>query len=258
MQSDVLFLPDYEAHIRYYRSPGQTPARVYLHGLGGESLTTFLHIVSHPELVDHYTLLVDFLGFGLSEPAQNFDYSLESHAHSVALLIDHLGLTACELVGASLGGSVAILLAALRPDLVSRLVVAEGNLDPGIGTMSASIAAQSEEEYLTAGHAAALHYVRANLPLIAGCFAIADPFATYWTSRKLFEGTRPTMREHFLSLSIPRVFIAGEKSLPNPQWETLPNAGIPVLVVPNAGHVMMIDNPNGFAETIATALAPSR
>ena len=31
----------------------------------------------------------------------------------------------------SMGGSVAIMLASRRPDLVSRLVVAEANLDPG-------------------------------------------------------------------------------------------------------------------------------
>lgn len=253
MQGHSLYLPEFDAHLRYYEAPGQQPARIYLHGLGGESLTTFLHVVTHPTLADHQTILVDFLGFGLSDRAQDFDYSLESHARTVARLLDRVGLAGCEVIGYSLGGSVAILLAAMRPDLVSQLVVAEGNLDPGIGTMSVRIATQTPDEYLAEGHQAEVRRFRSNLPLFAGVVAIANPLAMYWTARGLYEGTTPTMREHFQSLSMSRTFIAGEKSLPNSGWEQLHDAGIPLLVVPDTGHMFTSDNPNGFAEAIALA-----
>ena len=253
MKGHSLYLPEHNAHLRYYRAPGQQPARIYLNGLGGESLVSFLHIVTHPALADRETLLVDFLGFSLSDPAEDFDYSLVSHARSVAFLLDRIDIAGCEVVGYSLGGSVAIVLAAMRPDLVSQLVVAEGNLDPGIGTMSVRIATQTPDEYLGEGHQAEVRRFRSNLPLFAGVVAIANPLAMYWTARGLYEGTTPTMREHFQSLSMSRTFIAGEKSLPNSGWEQLNHADIPLLVVPDTGHMFTSDNPNGFAEAIALA-----
>lgn len=59
-----------------------------------------------------------------------------------------------------MGGAVAITLASERPDLVSALVVAEANLDPGGGSLSRSIAAQSEADYVAEGNARALNVTR--------------------------------------------------------------------------------------------------
>jgi pimeloyl-ACP methyl ester carboxylesterase len=210
---------------------------------------------THPLVAGRQTVLVDLLGFGYSDPGQGFDYTLESHAASVARLLDHLGLRGPELVGYSMGGSIAILLAAQRPDLVSRLVVIEGNLDPGIGSLSKVIAEQSEEDYLRVGHARIVAEWRTFFPTHAGAICLVDPRAMYWSAVGLITGSKPTMREHFLALTMPRVFIAGEKSLPEPSWDSLPDAGIQFLVVPNGSHAMMVDNPDGFAEVLATALA---
>ena len=61
---------------------------------------------------------------------------------------------------------------------------------------------------------------------------------------------------------MPRVFLVGSRTLeaePRPAsgeaGEGLASAGIPVLVVPDAGHPMMFQNPSGFARRIADALA---
>jgi pimeloyl-ACP methyl ester carboxylesterase len=62
------------------------------------------------------------------------------------------------------------------------------------------------------------------------------------------------MREHFLQLAMPRSFLFGERSLPDPDAEWLPAQGIPVLLVPDAGHAMMWDNPVGFATVLKSAL----
>ena len=92
-----------------------------------------------PALVGHHSVLVDLLGHGYSDGPQDFNYSLEEHAQTVAELLEHLALRDCVLFGHSMGGAVAITLAALRPELVSQLVIAEGNLDPGGGIISAAI-----------------------------------------------------------------------------------------------------------------------
>jgi pimeloyl-ACP methyl ester carboxylesterase len=96
-------------------------------------------------------LLVDFLGFGLSDKPENFSYTLKEHAGTLVRLLDHLGLRGCQVIAHSLGGSVAVLLADLRPDLVSFLVLAEANLDPGAGPMSGAIVQQSEMSYIVHG-----------------------------------------------------------------------------------------------------------
>ena len=87
----------------------------------------------NPSLAGYHSVLIDFLGFGFSDRPEGFGYTLEDHAQTVAELHDHLGLRHCALIGHSMGGSVAITLAAIRPEIVSRLVIAEGNLDPGGG-----------------------------------------------------------------------------------------------------------------------------
>jgi pimeloyl-ACP methyl ester carboxylesterase len=70
----------------------------------------------------------------------------------------------------------------------------------------------------------------------------------------LIADRHPTFRRQFLALSIPRTFIFGEENLPNPEVERLSSEGIHVCVVEKAGHDMMSDNPNGFAQAIVAAL----
>lgn len=61
------------------------------------------------------------------------------------------------------------------------------------------------------------------------------------------------MREQVLRLDMPRALLVGERNLPYPDADTLA-AGVKVLVVPGAGHAMMVDHPHGFARVLAEAL----
>ena len=58
---------------------------------------------------------------------------MEDHAETVACILEHENITSAIVVGHSMGGTVAIMLAISRPDLVSKLIVGEGNLVPGGG-----------------------------------------------------------------------------------------------------------------------------
>lgn len=249
-------LQDPRATLRYLDHRGEAPACVYLHGLGAASTVDFAHVAQAPELRHRRSLLIDFLGFGQSDRPPGFDYLLESHARVVASLLDHLGLRRCALIGHSMGGSIAITLAAVRPDLVERLVVAEGNLDPGGGMVSQPIAAQSEDEFVREGYDSFLRVLEAR-PEWSGyaqTVRAADRVGLYRSAVSLLRGTIPTMRERFQSATIPRTFLFGELSPPDEDLERLPNFGIRVHVVPAAGHGMMHDNPQGFVTAVAAAL----
>jgi len=91
---------------------------------------SFAHVAGHPVLAGYRSLLVDFLGFGLSDKPKDFGYTLDDHAETVGTLLDQLGLHGCEVIGHSFGGSIAVMMTARRADLVSALVVVDGNLDP--------------------------------------------------------------------------------------------------------------------------------
>jgi pimeloyl-ACP methyl ester carboxylesterase len=259
---DALHLPGFEAFLRYVHLPGRQPALVYLTGLGLAVAGTYGHCIVAPPLREHRSVLVDVLGAGFSDGPEAFSYTLEEHARTVATLLDHLGLTGATVLGYSFGGSVAITLGAIRPDLVGSLVLMEPNLNPGGGFLSRRIAEQSEDRFRAVGFAElvaeALAKGRAGSrpwAVTSGMLRIASPHGLYRSAVGLVEGTHPTMRERLLALRIPRALIRGEANGPHRRERELRDAGIELHVVPRAGHGMMWDNPAGFVRTVTAAVA---
>jgi len=268
---ESLFLPQWGAFLRYHDLPGKSPTRVYLHGLAiSSSSASFTNVAMHPDLAGHRSLLVDFLGFGFSDRPPDFSYTHEDQAYAIAGLLDRLDLRDCAFVGHSMGGSVAISLAALRPELVSRLVVAEGNLDPGGGQTSKRVAEQSEREFVSNGYKVLLEDIKARaesgesgLAAFAGMLQVAAPHAFHRSAVALVKGTQPTVRQRFYELLIPRAYVFGERSVPKNEGSAVPDApyplqlekeGIQIFVVPDAGHLMVVENPKGFGDVVREAL----
>jgi pimeloyl-ACP methyl ester carboxylesterase len=264
----ALELPGGKGFLRYIEIDGGGPVRVYLHGLGFSS-GSLAHIAAHPALTGRRSLLVDLLGFGLSDKPDDFGYTIEDHAATIACLLDKREMRGCELIGHSLGGSIAIVLASTHPDLVSSLVVAEANLDPGVGPVSARILAMSEQEYVQSGCERLLRQAQADArrdpeqlsAITVGMQAVASPCAMYRTARSLTQQRRPTFRELLAGQGIARSFLVGSNTLDADEspasgedGEELEGAGIQRLIVPNAGHLMPLENPDGFARTVSRAL----
>ncbi len=107
-------------HDHRYGSAG--PPIAFCHGLFGQgrNWTMLGKRVAH----DHRVVLVDMPNHGRSDDTHDFDYP--EHAEIVA---HHLrGIEADEpwrLVGHSMGGKIAMMVALLHPDLVERLVVVD-------------------------------------------------------------------------------------------------------------------------------------
>lgn len=255
----AVYLNELEAFLRFVDMPGKEPARLYVHGLTRSSTAALAHIAADPALWGHRSLLVDLLGYGYSDRPSGFDYGIESHAQTLVRLLDTLGLKGCQLFGHSMGGAIAALVADTRPDLVSSLVIAEANLDPG-GAMAAPIAKQTEEQYVREGFAAECAAVRANaangavIPgIVLGQLERSAPHAVHRCAVSLMKGVQPTVRERFLRAKMPKAYVLGAKSAANEKIDDIRAAGIRVLEVPNAGHPMMYENPSGFAQVLAAA-----
>ncbi|MFJ8942409.1 alpha/beta fold hydrolase [Streptomyces sp. NPDC102395] len=239
------------SHIRWTETPGAEPARVYVHGLGATSAVYHAHVASRPELAGRRSLFVDLPGHGISDRPADFGYTLEEHADALAAALDSAGVADAELVAHSMGGSVAIVLAHRRPDLVSRLVLTEANLDafPPPTAGSSGIASHSEDEFVDGGHARVLDGVG---PLWAATMRLADPRALHRSAVGLRRGSEPVMREMLTGLTaVDRVYLQGERSGALEGTDALESAGVRVVTVPDAGHNVMFDNPDALVEAVA-------
>jgi hypothetical protein len=65
------------------------------------------------------------------------------------------------------------------------------------------------------------------------------------------------LTETFFGLALPRTYIFGSKTLPHQHESLLQAGGVPIAVVPDAGHAMPDDNPEAFAAIIASTLSRS-
>ncbi|MFI6437822.1 alpha/beta fold hydrolase [Streptomyces sp. NPDC050759] len=236
--------------IRWTETPGEEPARVYVHGLGSISTVYHAHIAARPELAGRRSLFVDLPGHGVSDRPEDFGYTLEDHADALAAALDAADLTGVEIVAHSMGGSVALVLAHRRPELVSRLVITEANLDasPPVTAGSTWIDAYEEDDFVAGAHARVLEKVG---PLWAATMRLADPRALHRSATGLRRGSAPMMRAILEGLTIDRVYLQGELSGELEGRKALEGTGVRVVTVPGAGHNVMLDNPDAFVAAIA-------
>ncbi|MER7757419.1 alpha/beta hydrolase [Kitasatospora sp. NPDC097643] len=241
--------------IRWIELPGAEPARLYLHGLGATSPVYFAAAAAHPLLAGRRSLLLDLLGFGISDRPVDFGYSLEEHADAVAAALTAEGLSGVEVVGHSMGGAVAVVLAHRHPQLVARLLLVDSNLDPVTPARrpgSSGIATFTEAEFLAGGREQVAEWVG---PFWWATMRLAGPEALHRSAVNLARGTVPTVRELLLDLDLPRTFLHPEADGEPEGADGLRAAGVHLAAVPDSGHNIMLDNPEGFAAAAAVALA---
>lgn len=240
--------------VRWVELPGAAPPRVYLHGLGASSAPYYTPAATHPALAGHRSLLVDLLGFGISDRPDGFDYSLGGHADALAAALTQAGVDGADVVAHSMGGAVAIVLAERHPHLVERLVLVDANLDRSVpGAASSAIAGYTETDFLTQGWDETLDRVG---PHWRSTMRLAAPLAVYRSAVSLARGSAPTPRETLQNLPIPRTFVYPAVEGPPAGAAELTAAGVRLIAVADSGHNVMLDNVDGFARAVAGALMP--
>jgi len=256
----AVYLADDRAFLRYIEIPGQDPPLVWLHGWQCSSTGELTPAAVRRPLQGRRSLLVDLLGHGYSDKPLDFGYRLEDHARTISALIDTLGLRDCGLVGHSMGGGVAVHVSAARPSIVSLLVMAEGHVDGGGEVpldgqtedafaergFRAMIEAQSEEAAAQPSGLRAAHL---------GITRLIEPRALHREGVALEEDTTPTIRSLLAALEMPRWYLQGAASEPDPDLERdLAAMGVGWKVVPETGHAMGLQNPEGLAQAVADSL----
>jgi pimeloyl-ACP methyl ester carboxylesterase len=168
-----------------------------------------------------------------------------------------------------MGGTVAIYLALQRPELVSNLVVCEGNIATGGGPGTQLFTSVPESEFVSTFFPEFLAKWREDGKggddyafWRCGAWETSD-FAGVYKQCAALVNLDPDFKQKYLSLPIKRTFVYGEEDLPVKTGEVKADApdpdelranGISVAVVPGVGHSMMIPNPSGFAAVVDAAL----
>jgi esterase len=123
-------------HYRDFGNAGK-PVALFMHGLTGNAYA-FDHVA--PDFVDtHHVLTLDFRGHGDSDWERSGDYDFRKILSDAFAFLAELGVARASLIGNSLGGIVAMVIAASKPELAERLVL--NDIGPEI-----NFAGQKEEE----------------------------------------------------------------------------------------------------------------
>jgi len=239
-------------------APVELPPIVVLHGLGSSS-REFTYLAELAGFARRRLILVDIPGFGDSDKPSDWSYTMEDQADLLSTFLDRVASGAVALVGHSMGGSIGIAMATRYPHLVERLIVAEPNLDPGTGSLSGHIARQPESGFVKRGYDRLVYQTQREAgrgDLVASRFLAtlkqASPRAMHRAAVSLRLERSPTFREQLETLTIPRTLIWGANT---PALDPpLADPAIAVEVIPDAGHVMMTEQPTAFAEAIRRAL----
>lgn len=105
------FFPTGDDGSVWYRIHGHGPRTVlFLHGLGCAGSRDFTPGMEYFPEERCTCVVLDLPGFGKSRAPRRWGYTLQEHAACVEALVDYLGIEEVDVVGHSLGGTLAALL----------------------------------------------------------------------------------------------------------------------------------------------------
>jgi pimeloyl-ACP methyl ester carboxylesterase len=286
-------LPTGVMHVRETGSaggpgPDTRELAVMVHGLGGAA-TNWTDLMG---LLDDrlHSVAPDLPGFGWSPPPQDGDYSVRAHARALTALLESVGDgRPVHLLGNSLGGTVALVVAATRPHLVRTLTLVSPAMpvlrprltNVHLPALAVPWAGQRLARRL--GRFPVEQRVRATLAL---CYADPSRVPPQRVEEAMTEATRRAGLEHdgeamLLSLrslisaylrpgtwplwrlaehvTAPTLLVYGlEDRLVDPRTATRAAKAIHgsrLVVVPDSGHVTQMEHPELVAREVRRLLA---
>jgi pimeloyl-ACP methyl ester carboxylesterase len=232
-----------------YEECGDGPAVVFLHGLGLDR-SSWAPCVSTLR-GSFRCVALDLLGHGgSSAPPAGYDLDLE--ARRVLAVLDALSIPSAHMVGLSLGAMVAMRCALMAPRAVRSLVL---------------ISVSADRAHTPAGRRPGMSH--AELVFSEGFRERAPASVAAYLDRpvntdvaRVVQGavsTRRSILGRLGEIGVPTLLIAGEADVAiDPAQSALARDAIPgakLLMVPGAGHMVVLERPDVVTAAIAGFLA---
>jgi pimeloyl-ACP methyl ester carboxylesterase len=235
---------------------------VFLHGFGSTK-EDYADIVRHAQFDGHPFLAYDAPGCGATHCADLARIDIAFLVETALAMIERVGFKRFHLVGHSMGGLTALMLAHRHPQRVLSFVDIEGNVAPEDCFLSRQIvehARDSDEQffddfverarhapaYASALYSASLrHKVRAKAvgPIFRSMVALSD---------------HGDLMVKFLALPFPRLFMYGEQNASLSYLDSLREQGVALAQIANCGHFPMYSNPVAMWQSIAAFFTAAR
>jgi pimeloyl-ACP methyl ester carboxylesterase len=247
----------------YERRPGTGPTLVFLHYWGGSG-RTWVPVIS--ALPGRDVLTLDFRGWGHSRMLPG-PYDLRQLAADTRAVLAAAGVSEFVLVGHSMGGKVAQLVAATGPGGLRGIVlVASAPARPAVYAdaqyrkelshaydSAESVAGARDTVLTTTGLPAAL-----EAQVVEDSLAGARAARAEWPLRGIVEDVSADTRR----ITVPALIVAGERDLVEPaevlRANLLPYLGDAELaVIPESGHLLPLEAPDALAALISE-FSPTR
>ncbi len=208
----------------------------------------------------------DLLGYGGLRGIPPVGLTLQAQVDHVAQELAHLGKAPAWILGHSVGGAIAMLLADRHPNLIRGMINVEGNFTPKDTFYSGKIAAMGPEEW--SGEYRALQGdISAWVELwdldqtpqhVEWCRQLLcnQPAGTiYAMSRAVVDETRKPgyldAARRVVDRGLPIHLIAGQRSAA--AWdvpEFVRRTAASYTIIPQTGHLMMLEEPHAFCREV--------
>jgi pimeloyl-ACP methyl ester carboxylesterase len=237
------------------RRDGELAPIVFLHGFGSTK-EDYVDLVHQSPFAGRPFLAYDAPGCGESTCDDLSKLSIPFLAETAQAVLAHARIDRFHLVGHSMGGLTALMLAYQEPERVLSFIDIEGNLAPEDCFLSRQVLTHPADDaqsffdafiertrrapfYSSALYAASLHH-KVRPTAVRGIFESMVDISDH-----------ADLMTKFLALPCPRMFMYGEQNASLSYLDTLATNGIEVAEILHSGHFPMYSNPVAMWERIS-------
>lgn len=207
---------------------------------------------------DFHILRFDLRGHGRSsKPEERF--TIKNYVKDMHLLLEHLGWNnGLYLVGHSLGAMISLAYSLLYPSHVKKIICASGfcfiSFEAETDVLGRVDKYQLERFALGIGKRGLNPYNEETAQFVAA--QVTDHLTKEQCLKATAASAGFNICEYLKSIEIPTLLIVGERDITTPMWasEMLHDwlANSEIAIIPNAGHLVILDHANEFNELVAS------
>lgn len=236
-----------ELDIAAMHCAGELAPIVFLHGFGSTK-EDYADIVRYAAFAGRPVLAFDAPGCGATRCGDLSKLSIPFLVATAKAVLEHFDIRRFHLVGHSMGGLTALMLAHEEPAGVLSFADIEGNVAPEDCFLSRQVvdyAADTAEAFFEDFIERTWHSPFQSCPLYAaslGHKVRAEAVRGIFTSMVQLSDHGDLMTK-FLSLPFPRMFMYGEQNASLSYLPRLKENGVQLAEIPHCGHFPMYSNP---------------